>query len=668
MEMIGKILGNRYEILEKIGSGGMATVYKAKCRLLNRKVAIKILRDEFANDSEFIKRFQIEAQAAASLSHPNIVSIYDVGHEDGMHYIVMELIEGETLKEVITREGKLPWRDAVKIAAQIASGLEQAHSNHIVHRDIKPHNIIITKNGTAKVTDFGIAKAVSNSTINAFGSTIGSVHYFSPEHARGGYTDEKSDIYSLGVVLYEMITGKLPFDAETPVSVALKHLQEVPKEPKEITYDIPDGLNDIIIKAMQKDVNDRYSSATAMYNDLQKILKTPEKRVDTTDYGNVEFPTQKIPIVGVNKNNNIDEDILINMERKSKFIEDEDMGERKKKKLTKSQAILRLFIFIIIAVGLFFGAFTLAVNLAPVIFGTPTTTVPPIVGLHKDEAERVLAESNLKMEIQSIESSSEVAKDYVISQVYAEGYSLKQGATVGVKISKGFKTVLVPDVTTLSIEAAKIEIEKNDLVFKQAEETSNTVPVGSIIRQSPVVNEEVEIGAEVTVYVSSGAIEGMVEVPDVMGETEAKASQKLIDARLVPVIVYAENKAKTNGTVLSQVPEAKTHISELSEITIVVNKIGSNDTTDPDEPTDPEKPSTGKRTITIDLTNKGKRDTFEVRVEVQGQITGTRIEYEKTHSRSDGKITVPISETGSGIVRVFIDDELDSEQVLNKQQ
>ena len=210
MEMVGKILGNRYEILEKIGTGGMATVYKAKCKVLNRKVAIKILKDEFANDAEFIKRFQIEAQSAASLSHQNIVSIFDVGKEGTMHYIVMELIEGKTLKEIITEKGQIPWRDSVKIAAQIASGLSQAHKNHIVHRDIKPHNILITKDGVAKVTDFGIAKAVSNSTINAFGSTIGSVHYFSPEHARGGYTDEKSDIYSLGVVLWIFLHYFLP--------------------------------------------------------------------------------------------------------------------------------------------------------------------------------------------------------------------------------------------------------------------------------------------------------------------------------------------------------------------------------------------------------------------------------------------------------------------------
>ena len=241
MNLEGKIIGNRYEILTKIGCGGMATVYKARDSVLNRNVAIKVLREEFTTDDEFIKRFNIEAQAAASLTHPNIVSIYDVGNEGDLHYIVMELIQGKTLKEIISENGVLPWKWSVNISIQIASALEMAHRNNIVHRDIKPHNIIITEDGIAKVTDFGIAKAVSNSTITAFGTTIGSVHYFSPEHARGGYTDAKSDLYSLGVVMYEMMTGRVPFDADTPVSIALKHMQEEPVEPIKLNSTIHDN-------------------------------------------------------------------------------------------------------------------------------------------------------------------------------------------------------------------------------------------------------------------------------------------------------------------------------------------------------------------------------------------------------------------------------------------
>ena len=277
MNLEGKLLGNRYEMVEKVGNGGMSTVYKAVDKVLKRNVAVKILRDEFTTDEEFIKRFEAEAQSAARLTHANIVSIYDVGVEGNLHYIVMELIQGKTLKEIIIKErGPLPWKWSVNVAIQIASALDMAHKNNIVHRDIKPHNIIITEDGIAKVTDFGIAKAVSNSTITAFGTTIGSVHYFSPEHARGGFTDAKSDLYSLGVVMYEMLTGRVPFDADTPVSVALKHMQEEPEEPIEINPHIPVAINKIIMKALQKDATLRYQSASEMLSDLKKSLKNPD--------------------------------------------------------------------------------------------------------------------------------------------------------------------------------------------------------------------------------------------------------------------------------------------------------------------------------------------------------------------------------------------------------
>jgi len=254
----------------------MATVYKAKCHVLNRYVAVKILKDEFTTDEEFIKRFNTEAQSVASLTHPNIVSVYDVGNEGDLYYIVMELIQGKTLKDIIISDGALNWKWSINIAIQIASALETAHKNNIIHRDIKPHNIIITEDGIAKVTDFGIAKSVSNSTITAFGTTLGSVHYFSPEHAKGGFTDAKSDLYSLGVVLYEMLTGKVPFDADTPVSVALKHMQEAPKEPITLNPAIPLAANRIVMKAMKKDPNLRYQSATEMLRDLTLALKNPD--------------------------------------------------------------------------------------------------------------------------------------------------------------------------------------------------------------------------------------------------------------------------------------------------------------------------------------------------------------------------------------------------------
>ena len=298
MILEGKLLGNRYEIIEKVGNGGMATVYRAEDKVLKRQVAVKVLKDEFTTDEEFIKRFEIEAQSAARLAHPNIVSIYDVGSEDNLYYIVMELIRGKTLKEIIVEErGPLPWKWSVNIAIQIASALEMAHKNNIIHRDIKPHNIIITEDGIAKVTDFGIAKAVSNSTITAFGTTLGSVHYFSPEHARGGYTDAKSDLYSLGVVMYEMVTGRVPFDADTPVSVALKHMQEEPEEPIELNPNLPSSVNKIIMKALKKDTTLRYQTASDMLVDLKKALKDPSGDfVDDKEYD----PTAKTQKIDVN--------------------------------------------------------------------------------------------------------------------------------------------------------------------------------------------------------------------------------------------------------------------------------------------------------------------------------------------------------------------------------
>ena len=349
MNLEGKLLGNRYEIVEKIGNGGMSTVYKATDKVLKRYVAVKILRDEFTTDEEFVKRFEAEAQSAARLTHANIVSIYDVGVDGNLHYIVMELIQGKTLKEIIIEErGPLPWKWSVNVAVQIASALEAAHKNNIVHRDIKPHNIIITEDGIAKVTDFGIAKAVSNSTITAFGTTIGSVHYFSPEHARGGFTDAKSDLYSLGVVMYEMVTGRVPFDADTPVSVALKHMQEEPEEPIDINPSVPTAINKIIMKALQKDTTLRYQSSTEMLRDLKKSLKNPDGDfVQELEYDKTAR-TQKI---NMDMYGEIEETTNNNKKRKQ---------EGKFKQFIKNHKVLSIFVGLILLFSLSLGG-TLAV-------------------------------------------------------------------------------------------------------------------------------------------------------------------------------------------------------------------------------------------------------------------------------------------------------------------
>ncbi|NLB77551.1 MAG: serine/threonine protein kinase, partial [Clostridiaceae bacterium] len=269
--MIGTVLGNRYEILSEVGSGGMAKVYRAKDRYLQRVVAIKLLKEELREDSDFLKRFDTEAQAAASLTHPNIVQIYDVGVDNNRYYIVMEFVDGITLKEYIESKGSLDWKETIDISIQIASGLSKAHSRNIIHRDIKPTNIIMTSEGVPKVADFGIARSVSSQTDTMIIDTIGSVHYSPPEQARGGYTDEQSDIYSIGVTMFEMVTGTLPFEGETPVAVALKHIQDIPPVPSSIKHGIPHALDDIILTAMEKSRRDRYSTVSELMRDLENL-------------------------------------------------------------------------------------------------------------------------------------------------------------------------------------------------------------------------------------------------------------------------------------------------------------------------------------------------------------------------------------------------------------
>ena len=438
MNIIGKTIANRYEIISKTGVGGMATVYKAKDTVLNRNVAVKVLKEEFITDEEFVKRFNSEAQAAASLSHPNIVSIYDVGNEDNIYYIVMELVRGKTLKQIITEEGALPWKWSVNIAMQIASALETAHKNNIVHRDIKPHNIIITEDGVAKVTDFGIAKAVSNSTITAFGTTIGSVHYFSPEQAKGGYTDAKSDIYSLGVVMYEMLTGKVPFDSDTSVSVALKHMQETPVAPMDVNENIPQAVNDIILKAMQKEPMARYQSATAMLNDLARALKEPDGDFVGED--------------------NLDDGLTRRMGAITPDMERNSNVRTKKKKQNNFAKFMKIHPVL--------GTMLILIILAIVVAGILKTVsalttkkdvqIPELVGLTEEQAIQKIKESNLIYE----KESEDYNKDYAEGQIYEQtpkyrvNYTIKEKSTIKVKVSKGTEKVVVPKVVGMTYDEA----------------------------------------------------------------------------------------------------------------------------------------------------------------------------------------------------------------------
>ena len=625
----------------------MAMVYKARDQILNRYVAIKILRDEFTTDEEFIKRFSIEAQSAASITHPNIVSVFDVGNEGNLYYIVMELIKGKTLKEIIVEEGTaLPWKWSTNIAIQIASALEMAHKNNIVHRDIKPHNIIITEDGIAKVTDFGIAKAVSNSTITAFGSTIGSVHYFSPEHARGGFTDAKSDLYSLGVVMYEMLTGKVPFDADTPVSVALKHMQEEAVPPIEINPNIPKSLNEIILKAMRKDTTLRYQSATEMLRDLNRALKEPDGDfVDNEEYNDTDS-TRVIPTLNneeirtENKSNN----------KKENFF-------TKHKKLT-----IFLIVFVLFLLSIF------GTNLVMRLTTPKEVDIPNLVGITREEAEKAISDRKLQLGEVKEEYNSEYEKGKVISQdpPYRENYNIKEGTTIKFVVSLGIEETTVPKVVGLKQEEAIKALEDAKLKYEIKEENSKKVEAGYVIEQETEAEKTVNAGDKVVIHVSLGVKK--ISVPSVLGKSEKDATKELKNAGLKVVTTSDEDSSKDNDTVLKQSVDAGTEVEEGTSVTITINNITQ---TKNATLTINVKSILGGK-YTTETKDTGKKDEEgnpikeekikDVKVKI---VVGSDTVYNENLDPTTTSLVQSISGKGTVTVKIYIDDVLKKQKDIN---
>lgn len=622
----------------------MATVYKAKCHVLNRYVAVKVLKEEFTTDEEFIRRFRVEAQSAAGLTHPNIVSVYDVGQENGIYYIVMELIQGKTLKEIINEDGALPWKWSVNIVIQIASALEAAHKNNIVHRDIKPHNIIITEDGVAKVTDFGIAKAVSNSTITAFGTTIGSVHYFSPEHARGGYTDAKSDLYSLGVVMYEMLTGRVPFDADTPVSVALKHMQEKAIEPIKLNPSIPFAINQIIVKAMQKEPTLRYQSATEMLKDLGMALKNPEggfvqeKLVDT-NY------TQKI--------GNITDEMLEENKKKTNQKKKGKIAQYLQKHPQMKIVLIVVFFLLIFIVTIFITKFAMDAGTVK------NVEIPELVGLNQTEIEEALKGTKFTYEIVGEEYSSEYEAGKIMSQdpAYRKNYTIKENTKIILVVSKGIEMTAVPKVVGMEYEAAVAELNKSKLKVEKIEETSEKVQQGYVIKQDPVENTEIAAGETIKVYVSVGTGKEQVVVPSVIGKAEAVAKKELEDAKLKVEIAYEEDTNKSDGTVLKQSKSIGDVVEEGTTIVLTVNKIEA----------------LKKGTINVNLksllkyTKPNSTTNEEVvvpKVQVEITVDGETV-YRESHTKDTTQITKTVEGKGTIEVKVFVDGVREATKTLD---
>ena len=662
MDLVGKLLGNRYEIVEKIGNGGMATVYKARCLVLKRYVAVKVLREEYTTDNEFIKRFKIEAESAASLTHPNIVSVYDVGEEGNLYYIVMELIKGKTLKEIIVEQGRLGWKWSVKVAMQIASALETAHKNNIIHRDIKPHNIIITEDGTAKVTDFGIAKAVSNSTITAFGTTLGSVHYFSPEHARGGYTDAKSDLYSLGVVLYEMVTGRVPFDADTPVSVALKHMQEEPIEPIKLNPALPQSVNEIIMKAMQKDANMRYSTATEMIADLEFALKNPGKAIDTED--ETRYATQRVKVSEPSERRKKTEP------KKGKFAKMKDYFAKHK--------VVKWLVIIAFLIIIFLASIFITIWGANKIDPKPAeVTLPDLKGLTVDEAKEKYP--NLVIKIKEEAFDPEIEEKKIISQTptYQANYTVNEGSTIEVVVSKGQEIVdMLKFVGMKKDEVYKAAAEKG-FIIKFAEDYDDEVEAGVIVKQKlkegesfrdVKEGEKVLAGSEIELTVSLGIEQ--VEVPDLTGLTEAEARGKITEAKLKCKAAYTKTDSTKGTGVIEQSISPRSMVNKNEEITIWIN--------------DYEAIKTGTATINVaKLENYTKQYTkVEDGKDENGntiykeelvppktvglivKVNGTQVDS-RTVSQYAEAVSVRVEGTGTVRIEVFIDNNKKATRDLN---
>jgi beta-lactam-binding protein with PASTA domain/tRNA A-37 threonylcarbamoyl transferase component Bud32 len=656
--MEGQLLGNRYELIERIGGGGMAIVYKARCRLLNRYVAVKILRSEFTDDEEFVKRFRIEAQAAASLSHPNIVSIFDVGHDGNIHYIVMEYIDGITLKEYITRMGALPWREAVNIAIQICSAIEQAHKNHIVHRDIKPHNILITKEGIAKVTDFGIARAVTSATITMVGSTIGSVHYFSPEQARGAFTDEKSDLYSLGITIYEMVTGKVPFDGESPVAVALKHIQEKAERPADVNPAIPRGLNDLIVKAIKKDQNLRYPNASEMLSDLQRTLSEPNVQIAGSGAAE-ELPTRKMQAVGKDIDLADDEE-----------TEEEGEGTDQVKKRKKD----RLSIWLGIATGLILAGIIFYIGMKVVIPAMfPEAPEEYIVldytNKNFSDVKSELAKLNINADDSERVYSDTIGENIIITQEVATGNKLKPGSTIRFKVSNGPELAEVPEVTGKELRIGEQDIRNNDLEVSEVQEYSETVGTGLIIRTEPAALEKIKPGETVTVFVSLGPELKKVKVPNLFGLTRSEA-EKLIDENGLKIgKILPEDVVSEVAKIIKQYPLAETEVDEGEPIEITFD-VGTT-TKSTNGQTDPNYTSVGENTQSATTDNGTKMvkvtlDTTltygdQVRVYVEATPSDTnelQVIYSKTIAKSNFplNIQVPLAKSGTTHIVVKLDD------------
>ena len=547
--MSSKLLLGRYEVIEKIGEGGMSVVYKAKDRLLNRYVAIKILRPEFIKDEQFVENFRRESQAAAGLSHPNIVSVYDVGKEGNIHFIVMELIDGKSLSQVIEEKGKLDYKEAISIAKQVASALSLAHKNQIIHRDVKPHNILITSTGTAKLADFGIARAVSRESLAEGNEKImGSVHYFSPEQARGAYVDERSDIYSLGIVLFEMLTGKVPFDGDNPISIALMHINNHIPSACDMVKGIPPQLERVIDKATDKYQSNRYKSADEMIEDLDNI------DFITKVMGSSIF-AEEVEKKSSEKLEEIDQNKAVEV------VEEKKLSQKAKIFIIIASVIV--LIAGVVGLGAMMGWFG----------GSDEIVVPNFKGMTIEEAIQKAEELGLKIEEGQKAYSPDQEEGLITSQSPSKDSKVTEGKVIKVNISLGKKDGVVPSIVGKDYKEAKKELESYGFQLGVVVKVTSTKPENTILTQSIEAGNTADKGTVIDVEVSDGKGKEMKEVPMLIGKDVDTAKSEIQAAGFkVGNIMYEEDARYPKNAVTGQQYIAGSELEEGSTIDITISK------------------------------------------------------------------------------------------------
>jgi len=601
--LVGTVLGERYELKEKVGEGGMADVYTAHCRILDRIVAVKILKEEFSQDKSFVNKFRTEALAAARLSHPNIVNIFDVGQEDDTHYIVMEYIEGQTLQSIISQQAPLPVKKAVDIAIMICQGIQHAHERGIIHRDIKPHNILITAQGTVKVADFGIAQAINKKTITFGGSIEGTVHYISPEQAKGDAVSPATDIYSLGCVLYEMLTAQPPFDAESMITVALKHIHDEPEPPRLLNPLVPLPLEKILLKAMEKIPSHRYQSALEMSEDLQQVQSNMHSRANGETMGNHVFMSQEL---------------------------EEGVEMAKKKKLTPFGMLLIAVAFIgfLSGVTYIFGSSFFGEEIA----------VPQVVGMTLEEANKTLLDSGLVMSIKARKYDDEMEKDRIISQKPAEGLKVKKKAKIEVTVSDGPEELKVPDLVGKKISDARIAITNAGFETGLVDEKhDDRYEAGIVMSQEPVYGSNAKKGSTINLMVSKGPAPERVSMPNLLGMELEKARAELTSRNLVPGNTsWEESQEYYSNYVIKQDTAAGVLVDESTTVNLTVSK----------------GPGPTSRTKVLKVELPDELDYYNVQVTVN-DAQGQRDVYNQYHEAGAVvSIAVNYLGTGTAVVRL----------------